>query len=78
MSPNELQMIFPIKTELSAPNNDWVTYLVFNNKIIHCGQQQIMKWAKVDNNNYKYTKQLVCLDMTESKRNARGEIFTCI
>ena len=41
---------FPIKTELSAPNNDWVTYLVFNNKTIHCGQQQIMTWAKVDNN----------------------------
>ena len=26
---------FPIKTELSAPNNDWVTYLVYNNKTIH-------------------------------------------
>ena len=33
---------FPIKTELFAPNNDWVTYLVFNNKTIHSGQQQIM------------------------------------
>ena len=41
---------FPIKTELSAPNNDWVTYLVFNNKTIQCGQQQIIRWAKVDNN----------------------------
>ena len=43
-------MIFPIKTELSVPNNDWVTYMVFNNKTIHYGQQQIMRWAKVDNN----------------------------
>ena len=36
---------FPIKTELSAPNNDSVTYLVFNNKTIQSGQQKKL-WAK--------------------------------
>ena len=39
--------LFPIKTELSAPNNDWVTYLVFNNKTINYGQQKLWHEPKL-------------------------------